>query len=228
MKTLIAVMSCHKRLHTWIKAIRETWLPLVPKSADVRVFVGRPAGAATLSSEFPDVIQLTCDDSYAGIPEKVRAIMGWSVAHGYTHTLKCDDDVVLKPVPLLSSGYQNYDFIGKENRPLSPFPVPMGFNYWLSRKCAEIVSKSPLPIDHDDERWVAEMLSKEGILLHNDDRYFLYSKKEYGVARQGVKVPFRLGHHNNTEIFSRCIYLFEDEDKNIEEFFRVYKMFGGL
>ena len=224
-KILIAVMTCHKRLNTWVKAVRETWLPLVPKYADVRFFVGQGEPYWSVPS---DTIRLDCPDDYAGIPEKVRAIMKWSVAHGYTHTLKCDDDVVLKPVPLLSSGYQNYDFIGKENRPLSPFPVPMGFNYWLSRKCAEIVSKSPLPIDHDDERWVAEMLSKEGILLHNDDRYFLYSKKEYGVARQGVKVPFRLGSRDNKEIFSRCIYLFEDEDKNIEEFYRVYKMFGGL
>jgi Galactosyltransferase len=223
-KTLIAIMTCHKRLYTWAKAIRETWLPLVPHSVDVRFFVGNGEGSYPAA----DIVPLDCSDLYDDIPEKVRAIMAWSFEHGYDHTLKCDDDTVVRPIALLSSGYQDYDFVGKENRPLSPFPVPMGFNYWLSRRCAEIISKSPLPIDYDDERWVAEMLSKHGILLHNDDRYWLYSRKECGVVRKGVRLPFRLGNHNDKEIFSRCIYLFEDEDKNIAEFYRVFHMFGGV
>ncbi len=223
-KTLIAIMTCHKRLYTWAKAIRETWLPLVPSSADVRFFVGNGDGSYPAA----DIVPLDCSDLYDDIPEKVRAIMAWSVEHGYDHTLKCDDDVVVKPRALLSSGYQDHDFVGKQNRPLSPFPVPMGFNYWLSRRCAEIISKSPLPIDYDDERWVAEMLSKHGILLYNDDRYFLYSAKEQGVVRKGIMAPFRIGCHDNKEIVARCIYLFEDEDKNLAEFYKVFHMYGGV
>ena len=126
-KTLIAVVSCHTR-ENWANAIRETWKPLV-QGADVLFFRGRGN-----SAESDDVIQLDCDDSYAGLPEKVRAIMQWAHNRGYEHVLKCDDDVVLNPIELLSSGYEKHRYSGKLNRRGIP-TVPFGFNYWLNRQC---------------------------------------------------------------------------------------------
>ena len=97
MKTLIAVVSAHHRIH-WRDCIRDTWLPLVPVTqADVKFFMGR--GDSLLKN---DEVTLNCDDSYLGLPEKVREIARWALSHGYDYMLKCDDDTVIRPELLLT------------------------------------------------------------------------------------------------------------------------------
>jgi hypothetical protein len=179
-KTLIAVVSCHSRpLHR--QAIRDTWLPLVPKEkADVKFFVGRGDSAAEEQRT-----ELDCDDSYSGLPDKVREIAGWAAAREYDYVLKCDDDVVLDPGRLLNSGYENYDFVGHRNSSHEDPIPPYGFCYWLSRRSMEIVAESELPSDNFDEGWVRTQLYKHGIILHHDPRYFLYfGKKEEFISKR--------------------------------------------
>jgi len=178
MKTLIAVVNARHR-HAWREAIRSTWKPMVPEDrADVFFFQGR---GETLEPKADEVF-LDCDDSYYGLPNKVQEIMRWSLNTGkYDFTLKCDDDVVLDPFAFLDSGYDKYDFTGRENRPPTPenpFWVPMGFNYVLSMRAKALVAAAELPHrwkgDNDDERWVSEVLCKGGIGLHSDSNYRLH------------------------------------------------------
>ncbi len=210
MKSLIAIVNCRSRQSTYADAVRKTWLPLVPKDkADAFFFVGRGEGSVP-----SDTIVLDCDDSYQGLPDKIRAIAKWAYdKEEYAHMLKCDDDVVLKTDALLSSGYDRTDYTGRINRPTTahtPYTIPMGFNYWLSRRCMSIVKDAELPLNsNDDEGWVAGVLYKEGIRLVNDERYRL----SHGVQvtrpliRQGraLRRPDLIVDRNS--VFSWCVFL---------------------
>lgn len=212
MKSLIAIVNARHRQSTWANIIRETWLPLVPADkADALFFVGR--GTPGDLNELPkDTVVLDCDDSYQGLPDKVRAIMRWAHEHGYGHVLKCDDDTVLDVIRMLASDYNQYEYSGKGNRPVTkdiPYVVPMGFNYWVSRKCMAVLLDAPLPENsNDDEKWVAHNIwYKLGIPLHDDQRYRLH----YGTL---VSRPIRINrpikqtfNHVFPGEFSWCVFL---------------------
>ena len=223
-KTLIAIVTCHSRLSSWDQAIRDTWLPLVPTKADAVFFVGRGETQAP-----KDVVELDCNDKYEGLPEKVRAIARWAISHDYDFMLKCDDDVVLKPAALLTSGYEKHDYIGRANRPPQPYVVPMGFNYWLSKRCMEIISKAELPGNFDDEKWVAKNLWDHGIVLVDDQRYALHTKL-LDPPKRSLRAPRRETFIVPTlepEYFSRCIYLPETIEVKLAEFKKVFNKYGG-
>jgi len=226
-KTLIAVVSCWSRLDTWVQCIRDTWMPLVPKDkADIVVFVGRGKGTPS-----EGVVELECDDSYQGLPEKVRAIARWASMQGYNFMLKCDDDTVLNPVKWLASGYDKHDYSGRENRPPQPYVIPMGFNYVMSRKCMNIISKAPLPGNFDDEKWVAKNLWDHGISLVDDKRYTLHIKLLGHVDKRPLRAPKRnvyITPGKEPEYFSRCIYLQEPLDVKLQEFKKVFAKYGGV
>ena len=167
MKCLIAVVNCHKRL-AYQQCIRETWLPLV-KDTDVRFFLG----PSTREPEENEVF-LDCDDSYEGLPSKVRAIVRWALSQGYDYVCKLDDDVVIKPAQFLATGFQNYDFTGHRND-IREFPVPFGFAYWMNRRAMQLVADADLPKDNNDEAHVTKTLSKAFIKLHHEPRYVMYT-----------------------------------------------------
>lgn len=238
-KTLIAIVSARHR-RVWRDAIRNTWLPLVPKDkADVRFFVGK---GETLQE---DVVEVDCDDSYQGLPEKIRCIAKWAYDAEYSHMLKCDDDTVLHPTNLLACHYEEYDFSGKLNRHPTkdtPYAITVGFNYWMSRKCMGIVSRAELPEplepgrpDNDDEKWVAKNLYSHGIELHNDSRYGIYAGELKELPLTRLYRPLRPLKVNapdlNGGIFSWSIFLEANSgnavptEQKIAEF---YKVFGKL
>lgn len=211
MKILIAVVTCYGR-EDWANLQRETWVPLMP--VDVEFFVGKggPSQGTT---------QLDCDDSYQGLPEKVKAIIEWALERKYDYMLKCDDDVVLKP-DILRSDFTQYDFTGHECAPKNQ--TPWGFNYWLSKKAMEIMSKETLPQGNNDEAWVAHAMNRHGILLHSDQRYCLHYGRTLGYEppRRALRRPEEktTGQH----YFSWCLHN-HDVDKKIvqEEFRRIFK-----
>lgn len=234
MKALIAIVNARHR-EAWRDAIRRTWFYQVPKEhADVFFFMGR--GEPRQFAE--DEIELDCSDKYEHLPEKVREMCKWALQRDYHHMLKCDDDVVLKPKQMLSSGYEQYDFSGKGNRPPQPYVVSYGFNYWMSRKSLEIVTSSSLPLDgsNDDEKWVANNLWNHGIALHNVDRYRLHTHWEdfsaHVTFRRSLRVPRQMQEEaRNPEVFSRCIHIDDPtvpEKRKLTEFFNVYQRYGEL
>lgn len=224
-RSLIAVVSCHTRKE-WQEVIRSTWLPLVPQEADVRFFIGR--GYSLYS---PREVQLNCDDSYQGLPDKVREIVRWAKAEGYDYVLKLDDDVVLNPVAMLSSGYRFFPYVGVEgHRPNAqrPYYVPSGFAYWLNAECMEIIANEPLPNNNYDEGWVAGALHKHGISLTSDPRYYIYLPMVRDVVPRFGRVPTRLHWEPVVGTFAWCPY-FEPNggtkyslSTKIEEFKKVF------
>lgn len=235
-KALIAVVNARTRQNTWAAAVRSTWFDLVPKElADVKFIVGRGEGEVPL-----DTLTLDCDDSYQGLPSKVQAIARYAASQGYHHVLKLDDDVIIKPNALLSSGYDKYQYSGRANRrpnAENPFWVPMGFAYWMNSVCMDIISKATLPNNNDDERWVAESLHRHGIELHDDKRYHLYMG---GLLERPPRVnrPLRIGvASQNLETinngFAWCTFMevggvpqrIPVEEK-IKEFHKIHQKFG--
>jgi hypothetical protein len=170
----------------------------VPSTASVKFFRGRGA----LREPLDDEVFLDCDDSYAGLPNKVQEIVRWAYSNGFDYVLKCDDDVVLRPSAMLSSDFSHYDFTGCQEPSCKPGEIrtPWGFCYWLSRKAMKLVIDSPLPgkmgsihshEHNNDEAWVSTVLHYKGIFLHSDVRYYLHTGKPEPRPELQCKRPLR-------------------------------------
>lgn len=216
MKILIAIVTCHTRLD-WANLVRHTWVPLVPKSSDVRFFCGRGAPRVTMNDE----VILECDDSYQGLPDKVQSIVRWTLERDYDFMLKCDDDVVINPTAILASDFTKFDFTGHacaENN-----QVPWGFNYWLSRKAMEIMVDQALPQGNNDEAWVSHTLNRNGLLLHHEDRYCLHYGRNLGMEppRRALRKPPELP---KSDYFSWCLHNHDvPKDVIFAEFKRIFE-----
>lgn len=217
-KILIAVVTCHRR-REFSRAIRSTWLPLVPgHMADVRFFSGRGAARDPMADE----VFLDCDDEYLGLPDKVQSIYRWAYDQGYDYVLKCDDDVVLDPVRLLTSDFTNHLFTGWQDPGCKPGEIrtPWGFCYWLAKPAYKLVIDNPLPgrpgsinthVHGNDEAWVSTVLHYSGIFLHDDPRYYLYQGAKPAPTQRPLRAPKRavavteMGLYYDS--FAWCIYL---------------------
>jgi Galactosyltransferase len=197
---LIAIVTCHTR-PDWADLVRQTWVPLVPKNTDVRFFCGRGAPRTILKDE----VILDCDDSYQGLPDKVQSIIRWALERNYDFVLKCDDDVVINPAGLMSSGFENYDFTGHECAPNNQ--VPWGFLYSLSRKAMEIMARETLPPNNNDEAWVSHAMNRNGILLNTDSRYCLHYGRNLGLElnHRALRKPFEKPTYP-MKYFSWCLH----------------------
>ena len=168
MRTLLALITCHSR-GAYADAQRETWIPLIPAGLDYRFFLG-PSERTPKADE----VFLNCDDSYGGLPNKVQEVVRWAQEHGYDCLAKVDDDVILKPSSFLAAGCTSYDFTGHTNGDKGSVNVPWGFCYTLSKKAMEYVAVEQLPGNNNDEMWIAHILQRHGIRLHNEQRYYLH------------------------------------------------------
>ena len=180
MKTLIGIISCHTRPQ-FQQAIRDTWFSTVPVGMDVKFFLGRGATRQPKSDE----VFLDADDSYQGLPEKVQGMIRWAYKNGEDFVAKVDDDVVVNPQAYMASDFQEYDFVGPQNPWVKAGEIrtPWGFFYTLSRRAMKLVIDAPLPGRHgsthayrhgNDEAWISTVLHINGVLLHEDPRYFLH------------------------------------------------------
>lgn len=234
-RSLIAVVNARSRQNTWANAVRNTWLTQMPSTVDAKFFVGRG------SEQVPnDTVALDCDDSYAGLPNKVQEITRYAEKNGYDYVMKLDDDVVIKPKALLASGYDQHPYSGRANRrptDKEPYWVPMGFAYWLNKQCMSIVSAASLPMNNDDERWVAENLNRHGIALHDDRHYHLYTGGLLDRP-QRTNRPLRVGRALQDDSrfdggFAWCVF-FEvggltqriPVEEKIKEFNRLHQKYG--
>lgn len=178
-------MACHAH-SSFVEAIRNTWLPLVPKGkCEVKFFFG--AGATR--SPQKDEVFLNCEDDYNHLPKKVQSIFRYAYDQGYDFVFKLDCDVLLKPEQFFSYNFIVWDYIGggaaSDGSP-EVQRTPWGFCYMLSKRALEIILRVPLPEEenstHDkscldyafnDEYWVANILHQHGIYLHVDPHYHL-------------------------------------------------------
>jgi len=178
-KILIAIRCCHSR-QDYAQAQRETWLK--NSSVDYKIFYGD--GHHELKD---DEVQLLVPDDYDHVLLKAWRMIEWAYEQGYDFIFKCDDDVYAFPDRLASSDYVNWDFVGGESfgidgkrlfRYVNDRTAPGGA-YWLSRKAMEAVLGV---MGHGDgeERWMAEVLSKQNIRVHIDSRTGCYGNLPVG------------------------------------------------
>ena len=161
----------------------------MPSALEYRFFRGTGATRETL----PDEVFLGCRDDYAGLPNKVQEIVRWAYEHGYDYVLKCDDDVVMLPVAMMLSGFDNHPFTGCQEPACKQGEIqtPFGFCYWLSRPCMELVLAAPLPTHNNDEAWVSTILYTNKIFLHHDGRYYLHRGGQPKPPVRGLRAQRR-------------------------------------
>jgi hypothetical protein len=235
MKLLIAIISC--KTHAGYRAaIRETWLPKVPRDkADAFFFMGR--GAESIESD--EIVLDDCGDDYWSLPSKVQAIDRWALEHEYTNLVKIDNDVILKVPEFLASGFQNHDFAGHTNNDGDVVKIPWGFMYTLSRKSMDIVANAQLPPHQNDEAWVSYNLAQHGILLHHESQYILHHGKrsDFIVPRKRpLRAPprnFHMEEETRRDAIATCIFLQHfgyhktPDEVNIKEYYKLFKETQG-
>ena len=160
MRVLIAVPSCHP-MHRFEHAIRRTWGKDV-KDADLRFFVGNPAGEPEADKVF-----LNVGDTLQDLTHKVVAMFGWALDQSYDYAFKCDLDTLVRPQALLQSDFFRHDWVGGRNT----FFSSGGAGYWLSRKAMQAVVNAKLEPGPAEDVNTAHALLENGIALFNDCRY---------------------------------------------------------
>lgn len=231
MKVLIAIVNCHNR-KMYADTQRDTWVTMIPAGIDYKFFLGPSSDREPKIDE----VFLDCDDSYQGLPGKVREIIRWAKIHDYDFMLKCDDDVVLLPEKFISSGFSSSNFVGHRNNDGGTLKIPYGFCYTLSRKAMDIMSEVSLPDGNNDEAWIARVLYDHNIQLHHDPRYHLYKgkKEDFVIPKpKPLRAPPRpayIVYDDPVEgTFAYCMYIpwvgYRElsKERNLEEFRRVFE-----
>jgi len=192
MKVLIAILSClaHRDRQ---RAQRDTWLKDLSLlrsdfAVEHRFFLGKP-----VDQPEDDEVVLDVDDSFQpaangflvnkdgqGLAHKTRAMCRWALGRDFDFTYKADTDTLVNPWGLMSSGFQNCDYMGGSNAapafPGSDDIVPFasgGAGYWLSKRALAIVANSEIRTDAEDV-FVAVALRDVGIspVWHSGYRWF--------------------------------------------------------
>lgn len=169
MKSLIAIVSCHKN-SDFRDCQRETWIPELEGKFDYKFFLGR---GDTSYQPLLDEVLLDCSDGYLGLPEKVREICRWALQYQYSHLFKCDDDTYIVPSRLLLSNYERYDYMGRVRIASGKYRAPYavgGPGYSLSRLAFTVVADAELTEDSVEDRWIGNVLYDQDIhATHNDN-----------------------------------------------------------
>lgn len=163
MRTLIAVTTCRAR-RSQADAQRATWAAGL---SNVVFFVGGSG-----PPERPDEVVLNVDDSYRGLPAKVKGAMSWAGDRGYDAVLKLDDDVYLATSRL---PFYDADYVGnfRVHNGNYPYDYASGFAYCLSAYAAKIIAEAPLTEDTFEDRWVGNTLGgRRGVRMLDEKRFY--------------------------------------------------------
>ncbi len=145
MKSLIAVMSCEAyRVNGNNQALRDTWLPDVSKEVgvDYKIFMGQGS-----QIEEKDEVLLDVPDDYGHVSYKGREVSRYVLQNGYDFVYKCYPDTYVCPSRLMTSGFENYDYMG--NFSCVPRGKPSyctgGVGYWSSRDVNAVLVDADIP-----------------------------------------------------------------------------------
>lgn len=203
-KLAIAVKSCHKDLDRGCHdAIRSTWgRDFKARGIDVFFFVGKdPTQEDTrrVRRYVSGEVVVDCKDDYESLPVKTRRICQWVNSKMFSHIYLCDNDTMVHPDKILSSGFEKYDYSASQWWGGEPGDPPFhysdsygdypecrvwasgGFGYFLSRKAADIVANTY------PKHWAEDMFVGDALAPFID-------KREITVAKLSVM----------TDHFPRC------------------------
>ncbi len=164
-KVLIAIISCHKNVDKR-KSLRRTWLQSC--ATEYKFFLGRGQSHET------DELCLDVDDGYDALHDKVRAVLKWALDRNYDFILRLDDDVYLVPDRFLTSGFEQYDYVGRFPEVLGGDQYASGFCIGFSARAAQRLLESPRGEDTADDRLTGHLLlAYADLKVHHEARYFL-------------------------------------------------------
>jgi hypothetical protein len=166
-KILIAVVTCGAdKFRARANAQRATWVKDVGTRADVRYFMAFQAGKVPEQDE----VYLDCDDAYPALPYKVRKMLQWALANGYTLVFKTDDDCYVKPDNLLRDLPRGH-YVGHLND--TPPVWISGLGYWLSHRAMKIGAFAEIPKDEwAEDRWMGGVMRAAGIRPVDDPEIY--------------------------------------------------------
>lgn len=127
---VVGILSCQKNARRR-RTVESTWLPDVKATGATTLFlVGRPGQ----SPEIRDgVLYLDCDDSYAGLSDKVLSFLRYVQAHiPYDYVFKCDDDTFVDAERWARVSYAGSDFTAG-----TLIPYTSAYQTWVREKGLE-------------------------------------------------------------------------------------------
>lgn len=195
-RTLLAVATCAKPAYA-LRAIsqQETWgAESVPQNMDVKWFCGNVINSPLFTTP------LDCGDEYTDLPQKTLAIIRYALDHGYTHLVKCDDDVYLD-MDRLAAAVPDADYSGRVRLASNRLPAAYcsGFCYWLSRRAMKAVLEHACSIStRFEDVMVGNALLKAGILPVHDTRYQIISSPKRSIETGGE------GPRSGNDIIAVC------------------------
>lgn len=188
MEVLIGVITCEANVQR-ADAVRQTW-----------------GAACSYPLVYADGKTLGCDDSYEGLPEKVKSLCAYALENGYDWLLKIDDDTMLFPQRLVvpTSG----DYIGRVRGALTrlsgyPGSYCSGGAYWLSRRAMEIIAAAPLdPAMTFEDCWVGNVLYHQGVTPISQPHFVAPThipKSDYIKNNQQMQVLMQVDNNESPE-----------------------------
>ena len=119
-----------------------------------------------------DEILLAVPDDYKHLTYKMRVAREWAVQQGYEFIFHICPDTYVDLPRLMTSGFQKYDYTAK----FCGGYGEGGPGYWLSAHAARLLIKAPVT-DWAEDRWVGNILQRNGIRLREDRRYANYPQR---------------------------------------------------
>jgi hypothetical protein len=209
-RILIAFLVCHRyvpmmgsgwdwtnrekhrsNVDSQIFTCRETWvkdLAAYP-NVDYKFFYGRGANRQPL----PDEVFLNVGDDYRSLPYKTNGMCLWAGERGYDFIFKTDDDTFVWVDNLMSSGFENYDYVGSVNDMIPSKSYATGLGYWLSARAVRLVAAAR-PNSGLEDHWVGDVLRSARITPKHDGRYISISSKFVGVEKMPRNSEFIAVH----------------------------------
>ncbi len=189
MKTLIAVMTCHKpEYQSKIEAQRATWVKDV-RGADLVFFKGLSVHRNVLGVQPPsDEVWLDVDDGYKQLKLKTTAIVRWALQRGYEYLWKLDDDVYISPDRLLALPL--FDYCGAAVELPTPATTPANFFGLVSQTAQKPSAKVACKgwLYGLSRRSMMGLLEPERRIYSNHEDIWVGQKLfDYGIE------PFQLG-----------------------------------
>lgn len=186
MNILIAIHASHSQPEQ-MQAQRETWIQDVLDNLDTcyaleyKFVLGQPEG------DEPDAVYCDFPDGpkYRDAKQmfrtrvlihKTEALARYAFANDYDFVFKCDDDTYIRPDLLLNSGFEQHDYSGFTE---AHYDFSFGHyrwcqggaGYWLSRRAMEIINEYGLHLNPAEDFAVGQLLARNGIQPHHDERY---------------------------------------------------------
>jgi glycosyltransferase involved in cell wall biosynthesis len=117
-----------------------------------------------------DEVLLHVMDDYSHVAYKTREGHRWGVERGFSWIFQCCPDTYIDLPKLMASDYRDHSYIGSDGK-YKGGTASGGCGYWLDNRASRIVMNSPVT-DWAEDRWVGNIMMKNGIPFHSDPRYW--------------------------------------------------------